>query len=528
MWNPNYTRALYNLVDTTNSLVTHTFSFSKYIFLRELKKDFKFELERYIKKDFFVEVFLSLIERKNQPGKLKDTTSNYRMIISQHKESYYKLSNYIPIKLSYTQQIALYECTKIETAYLNHIKAHFGNKLKMIINKLCKKKELAEDLRKKLNKDKSSKEAISKVLRKKVYDPCNQVKSVVEKKVMPEAAILGDDAEEKIKAILQCYPDAYNFTKDSIFYDVKVNPEFHYKAFMKISELFASEDLYQCVCFPLRTTFIPCYMTLDSMIVNHHILKSKTLFKAENKSQIWREVVNINNKAFKDQGENKLLKFQGTIESDGIGMSIIKQNTTTNRKAVLPKTKKNTRNKNKESGDDTLSYIESLTPAELEKTKDKCVLIDPGRRDVLYCMKETSTSHRKQVTTYTKMTRTRLARRYKILRKKSMPASVQSSEEILSKTKSFTVNLDEYEEYIKARALAEKVLGPYYGNETRQTKQTYSYNRYSEFLVKNKADLYFGNLFVTSIRGYFPQPEREANETTKLVIYASYLELILQ
>lgn len=130
-------------------------------------------------------------------------------------------------------------------------------------------------------------------------------------------------------------------------------------------------------------------MTLDSKIVNHHILKNKTECKTENESQIWREVVNLNKKAFKDQGENKSLKFQGTIKSDGIGMSVIKQNTTTNRKTALPKIKNNTKaknnvkNKNEESDDNTLSYIESLTPTELVKTKDKCVLIDPGRRDML-------------------------------------------------------------------------------------------------------------------------------------------------
>ncbi|KAI7902285.1 uncharacterized protein BX663DRAFT_531307 [Cokeromyces recurvatus] len=128
---------------------------------------------------------------------------------------------------------------------------------------------------------------MNKALREKVYDPCNQVKSAIEKKVMPEAAILDDSAKTKIKTILQCYPDTYNFKKDSIFYDVNVNPECHYKAFMKISELFVSEKLRQFSCFPLRTTFIPCYMTLDSNIIDHPILKNKTAFKMDNRSQIW-------------------------------------------------------------------------------------------------------------------------------------------------------------------------------------------------------------------------------------------------
>lgn len=52
-----HTQALFEIVDATNTVTTHTFAFAKYIFLQELKKDFKFELDKYIRKDFLVEVF---------------------------------------------------------------------------------------------------------------------------------------------------------------------------------------------------------------------------------------------------------------------------------------------------------------------------------------------------------------------------------------------------------------------------------------------------------------------------------------
>ena len=53
IWNPNFKKALHQLVDTVNKIVTHTFAFAKYIFLQELKKDFKFELHKYTNRDFF-------------------------------------------------------------------------------------------------------------------------------------------------------------------------------------------------------------------------------------------------------------------------------------------------------------------------------------------------------------------------------------------------------------------------------------------------------------------------------------------
>ncbi|PHZ10585.1 uncharacterized protein RHIMIDRAFT_239411 [Rhizopus microsporus ATCC 52813] len=78
-------------------------------------------------------------------------------------------------------------------------------------------------------------------------------------------------------------------------------------------------------------------------------------------------------------------------------------------------------------------------------TKSKCILMDLGRRDQLYCMKETSTVQNKQVMVYIKLTRTKVSRRYRILQKKTKLASVKSSEAKLAKTKSSYVKIEEYE-----------------------------------------------------------------------------------
>ncbi|CEG77330.1 hypothetical protein RMATCC62417_12104 [Rhizopus microsporus] len=122
------------------------------------------------------------------------------------------------------------------------------------------------------------------------------------------------------------------------------------------------------------------------------------------------------------------------------------------------------------------------------------------------------------------MTRTKVSRHYRILRKKTEPASVKSSEAKLAKTKSSSVKIEEYETYIKTKASAEKVLCSYYGNETVQTKQTYFSNHCFDFHLKNKADLYFGHLFVARIRGYFPQ----SDESTSIDMHATYLELMIK
>lgn len=203
IWKPDYIQALHELVSITNTLVAHTFAFSKYIFLKELEEDLSFDLNDYIRKEFFVEVFLSLIVRNNRPGRLLVKTANYRSLVSKHKEAYCRSASYTPIVLVNAQQIALYECTKIQTAYLNNIKAHFGSRLRAILNKLCKTKELAADLRKDLKKNNVGKRAVNKALKEKVYGPYDQVKHAIEKKEIPDTTILNTFARKKVKAILQ-------------------------------------------------------------------------------------------------------------------------------------------------------------------------------------------------------------------------------------------------------------------------------------------------------------------------------------
>jgi hypothetical protein len=105
---------LYDLVRPTNLLVIHTFAFTKYIYLQELAANENFALNNFVTKDFFVEIFLSLVLSKGgNSTRLKDTTKNYKQLISKYKEAYFEDAGYTPPNLPYAQQIALYECTKI-------------------------------------------------------------------------------------------------------------------------------------------------------------------------------------------------------------------------------------------------------------------------------------------------------------------------------------------------------------------------------------------------------------------------------
>ncbi|KAI8641375.1 hypothetical protein BD408DRAFT_418164, partial [Parasitella parasitica] len=82
-----YLQPLHNLVNTTHTVITHTFAFSKYMFLKELATNSNFNLNEFVRKEFFVEVFLSLIAQNTtrRSAKLKDTTAEYRKFMAKYQ-----------------------------------------------------------------------------------------------------------------------------------------------------------------------------------------------------------------------------------------------------------------------------------------------------------------------------------------------------------------------------------------------------------------------------------------------------------
>ena len=61
-------------------------------------------------------------------------------------------------------------------------------------------------------------------------------------------------------------------------------------------------------------------------------MSSKPKKPVRDKTKTWSQVVDLKKKAFKDQGIDKFLHFEETIETDRVGIFIIKQNVATTRK----------------------------------------------------------------------------------------------------------------------------------------------------------------------------------------------------
>ncbi|CEG84103.1 hypothetical protein RMATCC62417_17951 [Rhizopus microsporus] len=347
-----------------------------------------------------------------------------------------------------------------------------------------------------------------------------------------------------IQDFLSAYPEDYTFLKDSIYYDVRARPIYHFKAFHKLAQLYealtfdqGSKKFKSFAVYPLRTTYIPSYVTIDKAIVNYHVLRAKNLKDA--KFDIWGKVVNLSARAFKAQGNNKSLRFHGTIETDGIGVSILKQNVDTGRRQKNKGKEKSvsstTANRSmsiKKMEKDGFSNIEDLSNEDLLKMKDKCVLIDPGRRDVLYCMKETSTAEEKELSQFTMCERNKNTRRYRYLTKALKPTAIQSAELVLVEIHTSTVDQARFVEHLQAKAKIELVLKLYYGNETLDDVP-HDFCEPVDFKVTDSGDLYYGNrlLFITRIRGFLPDIDRNlegcSSARTDIDKFLCHLQLLL-
>ncbi|KAL0083839.1 hypothetical protein F4703DRAFT_1719426, partial [Phycomyces blakesleeanus] len=98
-WNPELLRPLQVLVAKLHTIVTHTFALSKHIFLAELALDPFFDLNGQINQPFFVEVFLSLIDRNTDSSRITEITRLNRKLISRHINTYIHNSSYARISL---------------------------------------------------------------------------------------------------------------------------------------------------------------------------------------------------------------------------------------------------------------------------------------------------------------------------------------------------------------------------------------------------------------------------------------------
>ncbi|KAJ1787012.1 hypothetical protein LPJ59_005812 [Coemansia sp. RSA 2399] len=224
------------------------------------------------------------------------------------------------------------------------------------------------------------------------------------------------------------------------------------------------EHVFQC--FPLRRSFVPAHITLDTKALCNTLFRKKQNPK-QDKDEIWSQVLDLSSKAVRSQ---KGSKFSHIIQTDGVSITILK--------ADPDKPKKRTRRKPK--GFKEFQYVTDLTAAELAEIADNCVYFDPGRRDILhgiYNNSEPDVPKRKRYTSSQRANEIRL-RRHQCLRQrvkaKYHNGIVQEKENELSVgAQCTTTSANEYHEYIVKWAQAYPTLNEFYAKYRTHHKSKY-------------------------------------------------------
>jgi hypothetical protein len=125
---------------------------------------------------------------------------------------------------------------------------------------------------------------------------------------------------------------------------------------------------------PLATSTIPRHTTIDTKILCQHILNIPTpgLINDETKCKHWSKLFNIQNRLFRG-GQNARLRFSGMIRTDGISLCIIVKDSTTRCKRGR---------KSKEAANNE-TYLDEATAS---SAKGAYAVIDPNKRDLIFCL----------------------------------------------------------------------------------------------------------------------------------------------
>ncbi|ORE22625.1 hypothetical protein BCV71DRAFT_171631, partial [Rhizopus microsporus] len=152
------------------------------------------------------------------------------------------------------------------------------------------------------------------------------------------------------------------------------------------------------------------------------------------------------------------LRFRGTIQTDGIGATVFKKR--------LDRQTRYTARFTVEYED--TSNIANLAGRNHQEISGRCVAVDSGRREILYCIHENSTPEQPVRFRYTKQQqdKTWKTKKYRRILQalKAQDLDVVQAEQVLSQQPSSTVSIEDFGRFLQARYQQSAVLSRFYGH----------------------------------------------------------------
>ncbi|KAJ1722524.1 hypothetical protein LPJ61_005920, partial [Coemansia biformis] len=316
-------------VEKVHNLVSQMYQFVARIFIQELNDPHNsgFKPGNYLNETFFDEAFMHLTTRQGR--RMNDKMAKMHSLVSKHIGGYLHKASITKLPFLNGGRSAMYEAGHMVTTYCNNIAAHYADYLHGAVNILLNVKQALAELHQQMSDSGSNPTDIREAVWKQITEPAKKAKEAI---IKGQFKLPGIDQQTKdmlsaLQPVFAVYPGDIEFENNSIEDDSQLYPERHFKAFFELAKVHKRIRGSTFQCFPLRTSWTPSHMHIDTPILRQQILGLGEGRGMPVKDS-WRLVVDIEHNAFKSavQAEpDKLRHFWGSIETDGMAISIIKK-----------------------------------------------------------------------------------------------------------------------------------------------------------------------------------------------------------
>jgi hypothetical protein len=487
----NFNDILIDAINRTNYIVYHTYNFLKIVLINLFNKNEFIKVD----KDLIMLIMMNIISIKTNKAGNKISEDKQKLVdkLMNTYNDYKKNININEIVHNdYLNQILHYEAVDMITNIENNIKMHYLQHLYKLAKIIFKE---------------TTANFVNFEYKKEIFnDYFNDIINITDNNFKSELRLI-----PTIKNIKKLYiPIKNKFKKDSIYYDVKVNPQEYLKCFYEINVFFEnkqnknyniSTDIFNNLndeynnliinsfinehtnlntdlntalkkikkdknknndiklfnFIPIRRTNIPCHITLDTTALISLYFKEgkKELFEnvTENQNNIWSKYFKLENKLFKKSG----YEFNYLIKTDGYSVSI-----------VYGKYDPNFKKNNKDT-DICELYIEDQNEIHKIFENKNYVTIDPNKEDLIYCLDKNGQKFRysNNQRKYETQSKRKLKRNEYLKNTTNVDINFEINDQISKKQKS--LNLD----YILLRKIHDEVY--FIENTNKQLNTQYKY-----------------------------------------------------
>ncbi|KAJ2540233.1 hypothetical protein GGF49_004619 [Coemansia sp. RSA 1853] len=361
------------------------------------------------------------------------------------------------------------------TSYKNNIQMHMGSSWRRAINVLLDCKRRKSEWAAQRKAEGASAQVINRECEAGIWAPAQRLKEMLCTRHPVGRTPFERVIINKLQPVLDSYDNNYEFAKNSIYYDAKANPSKHLQAFIWLEMIFAEWGISCTQALPLRSSWVYAHVPLNTTMLVQCVFGEPYDRISGGKKKIqphinkyWRRAVDLEQDMFCSHGQ---YEFMGYTMTDGVSISAVRElvdeepggKKVCKRKRGRPRKQPQQEQNTEPEQQADCAYIHDLPQDMLQSTAGRCVLVDPGQRDMLYMMHEKSTIEDKvyRYTQNQQRVETR-RRKYQKILDNEKPADIAAAEQSLNAGSRVVPDLELFKDYLRARALVANDLTQFY------------------------------------------------------------------